>query len=47
MKSLLSDFLSLIFGEPKDDTGYSWSQIILTLGACVVVVVLIFLASQN
>lgn len=41
MKHLLSDFLSLIFGEPEDDTGYSWTHILITLGACVVVVVLI------
>ena len=35
MKSLLSDFLTIIFGEPEDDTGYSWTHILLTLGAVV------------
>lgn len=47
MKSLLSDFLSIIFGEPEDHNGYSWTHILITLGTCVVVVVLIALATSN
>ncbi len=44
MKRLLSDFLILIFGEPKDDAGYSWKQILLTLIATGGIVILILIS---
>ena len=42
MKSLLSDFLTLIFGEPEEDM-YSWTHILITLSLIALVILAITL----